>query len=79
VVGAVSFYIDHFISSRVARATYGSKCVHVFSPGREDHEKRTSKAFVAANGMKMLGQGFQAVLVKVRCRVTCCIILWVGC
>ncbi|KAI0318140.1 hypothetical protein OF83DRAFT_1171352 [Amylostereum chailletii] len=62
--GAVSYHIDHFVSTRVAKMTYGSKCTHVFKPGRPDHQKRASKAFFSADGLQMIHGGFTTILAK---------------
>ncbi|KAI0031115.1 hypothetical protein K488DRAFT_87118 [Vararia minispora EC-137] len=62
--GAVSFHIDHFVSSRVAKLTYGSRCTHVFDSNNPEHAKRASNTFVAPNGLQMLDGGFKDILVK---------------
>lgn len=62
--GALSFHIDHYVTSRVAKYTYGSKCSRSYEPANIDHKKRGARAYVSPHGKKMLDDGFQAVLLK---------------
>ncbi|KZV77361.1 hypothetical protein PENSPDRAFT_597305 [Peniophora sp. CONT] len=62
--GAVSFHIDHYISARIAKLTYGSRCAHVYDRKQADHAQRANKIFVSPDGLEMLNDGFQAVLLK---------------
>ncbi|KAI0318143.1 hypothetical protein OF83DRAFT_1171355 [Amylostereum chailletii] len=41
--GAVSFHIDHFVRTRVAKLTYGVECRTLFVPGKNSHEARRSQ------------------------------------
>ncbi|KAK0196210.1 hypothetical protein F5146DRAFT_976114 [Armillaria mellea] len=62
--GAISFYLDHFVRSRVSRYTYGSKMYTPFSRGDPEHRRRENKTFVAANGKVSLDNQFDIILSK---------------
>ncbi|GAW00248.1 protein [Lentinula edodes] len=38
--GGVSFYLDHFVSSRVARYSYGIKCSKIYQTSNPEHRRR---------------------------------------
>ncbi|KDQ59135.1 hypothetical protein JAAARDRAFT_192677 [Jaapia argillacea MUCL 33604] len=62
--GGLSFYLDHFVSTRVARATYGSRCSTRFDPSDHEHAQRASQVFLNATGYQYLPCAFSAVLKK---------------
>ncbi|VDB95850.1 unnamed protein product [Peniophora sp. CBMAI 1063] len=62
--GAVSFHLDHYVSARVAKMTYGSRCAHVYDKKLPDHAQRAHKVFISPDGIEMLNDGFQSVLAK---------------
>ncbi|KAI0318148.1 hypothetical protein OF83DRAFT_1057355 [Amylostereum chailletii] len=57
-VGAVSFYIDHFVSTRVARLTYGTTCSRPYQRYDTSHRSRCGKVFQKVNGKPYLPGGF---------------------
>jgi len=63
--GAVSFLIDHFVSARVARTTFGTDIHHVFEPFNRQHQLRSDSAFTNLAGEKLLPKGFDVILAKV--------------
>ncbi|PBK65401.1 hypothetical protein ARMSODRAFT_1022210 [Armillaria solidipes] len=63
--GAISFYLDHFVRSRVSRYIYGSKMYTPFNRGDLEHRRRADKTFVAANGKTSLDNQFDIILSKV--------------
>ena len=38
--GAISYYIDHFVQTRVSKLTYGSKSTVIYDPSKAEHRKR---------------------------------------
>ncbi|KAG7450059.1 uncharacterized protein BT62DRAFT_928843 [Guyanagaster necrorhizus] len=62
--GAVSFYIDHAVNSRMSRYTYGSKEFTSYERSMLEHRRRSDKAYVAANGELSLGDQFDVILPK---------------
>lgn len=64
--GAVSFYIDGSVSSRVSRATYGTEVYHLYDSTKPSHIKRGSKIQVHPDhGKPVLYDGFSVILCKV--------------
>jgi hypothetical protein len=63
--GAVSFYIDHLVSSRVARATYGVECFTPYYSEDFEHQIRQHKSFIDATGELCIPDYFESILLKV--------------
>jgi len=63
--GAVSFYLDHLVSSRTARATYGVEVVVTYDSSKPDHRKRQDRSYVDFTGVTCLSGAFTAILLKV--------------
>ena len=64
--GAVSFHLDHFVSTRVTRFGYGTTCRSLYNPRDPEHFKRSSLARKNSNDGKMYINGrFQVILPKV--------------
>ncbi|OAX34642.1 hypothetical protein K503DRAFT_859084 [Rhizopogon vinicolor AM-OR11-026] len=62
--GAVSFYIDHLVLSRVARATYGVEIYTPFSPHDPEHQARQHTRFIDAAGDPSIPNQFASILLK---------------
>lgn len=62
--GAVSFYIDHLVSSRVARTTYGTDCVTPYNSQDLEHLVRQHKSFIDITGSRLIPDYFQSILMK---------------
>ncbi|KII95456.1 hypothetical protein PLICRDRAFT_170106 [Plicaturopsis crispa FD-325 SS-3] len=62
--GAVSFYIDHFVSVRVARTTYGTDCNITYDAQNPDHRSRSHQVYVDVDGTSRLPHGFYTILSK---------------
>ncbi|PPR05624.1 hypothetical protein CVT24_002810 [Panaeolus cyanescens] len=62
--GAISFYLDHYVRSRVSRVTYG--CFHdiPFDPSSPDHREREKRAFVSMGGERRIHDVFDIILPK---------------
>ena len=43
--GAISYYIDHFVQTRVSKLTYGIRCRKTYDPGNPEHRKRSTVAY----------------------------------
>lgn len=63
--GSVSFYLDHFVSSRVARVTYGVISSRRYIPGHPEHESRLRNMWTMASGESVIAGGFFPVVLKV--------------
>ena len=63
--GAISFYLDHYVRSRVAKVTYGYKASILYIPSDSEHIKRNTALHTHADGFRYLHDGFRVVLPKV--------------
>jgi hypothetical protein len=63
--GAVSYFIDHLVSSRVSRFTYGTECSVPFNPFDMEHRARQKDVFRSASGILALPRAFSSILTKV--------------
>ncbi|KAJ7124054.1 hypothetical protein C8R43DRAFT_1031196 [Mycena crocata] len=62
--GAVSSFIDHRVSVRVAKFTYGIRMSEAFNAQNVEHAKRRSKRFKAVNGDVLVPNRFSPILPK---------------
>ncbi|KZP25917.1 hypothetical protein FIBSPDRAFT_1041019 [Athelia psychrophila] len=62
--GALSFYLDHRVSARVAKKTYGLSCYQPFDPANGQHKKRAHKRFTNAAGIAIIPDFFSIILPK---------------
>ena len=69
--GATSFYLDHYVRTRVAKVTYGSKVSVPYNSSDAEHVKRVGKTFADVDGTIMLAGGFRSVLRKVKTLHAC--------
>jgi len=60
--GAVSFSIDHHVSVRVARFTYGMKCSEPYNPMNTEHATRARTRYQGVNGEWLIPNSFSAIL-----------------
>jgi hypothetical protein len=58
--GAISYYIDHFVQTRVSKLTYGSKGSVDYDSNKAEHRKR--KTFIAVSGVKRIDKVFWVML-----------------
>ena len=63
--GAVSFLLDHLVSMRVARTTFGTDIHHAFDPSNAQHRLRSGKVVLNSAGEKLVPQAFDVILAKV--------------
>ncbi|KAF9231961.1 hypothetical protein BU15DRAFT_81774 [Melanogaster broomeanus] len=62
--GAVSFYIDHLVTSRAAKFTYGVGCDRYYNSNLSDHRKRSQTQYIGPSGRIMIPNGFASILLK---------------
>jgi len=62
--GAVSFYIDHLVTSRVARATYGVRVYSHYNRQDPEHHARRHTQFNDAAGHPSIPHQFSSILMK---------------
>ncbi|EFI28055.1 hypothetical protein CC1G_14081 [Coprinopsis cinerea okayama7 len=63
--GALSFYLDHRVVSRVSRFTYGVNCHVPYNPRDEEHQIRSITSWFSASGNRRLPGFFSVILPKV--------------
>jgi hypothetical protein len=62
--GAVAFFLDHRVSARVAKFTYGTRCATQFDRNDPQHKLRASMAVPRPSGRTVLPNAFSAILTK---------------
>lgn len=63
--GAVSFYLDHSVKTRVSKFFYGTDCSALYREEDPDHKSRSHLTFSGVDGRKKLDQAFSTILPKV--------------
>ena len=65
-IGAVLHFLDHTVSSRVARASYGVLCYTGLDPVNPEHRERMDMVHISSlTGNLMIGPLFDCILEKV--------------
>ena len=67
--GAISFYLDHFVRTRVSKITYGNFCHIPYDPNAPDHVSRSHKVFTSVSGRQRISESFDIILPKVSCLI----------
>ncbi|KDR70823.1 hypothetical protein GALMADRAFT_254436 [Galerina marginata CBS 339.88] len=62
--GAISFYLNHFVRTRISKFTYGVFCSVLFNPNNPDHRNRSSNSFHSVSGNRRIGGRFDVILPK---------------
>ncbi|KAF8161579.1 hypothetical protein B0H34DRAFT_701592 [Crassisporium funariophilum] len=62
--GAISFYLDHFVRTRVSKITYGNFCHIPYDPNAADHKERAKNTFISVSGNKRISDSFDVILPK---------------
>jgi len=62
--GAISYYVDHFVSTRLAKLTYGVFCGTPYIPGLVEHEQRIQRKYQSADGHFYINGCFDVLLRK---------------
>ncbi|KAH9940122.1 uncharacterized protein BXZ73DRAFT_99118 [Epithele typhae] len=60
--GALCFYLEHSVSARVAKTTYGIQIQYTYNPSDAEHLARSAKTYEDVTGITRLGDGFSSVL-----------------
>ena len=63
--GAISFHLDHHVTTRVSKFAYGTFSRIAYDPNDPEHQKRKSTLAVSASGEKRVGGIFHTILPKV--------------
>lgn len=63
--GAIAFFLDAIVTSRVSRFKYGIEINVPYNPYNTQHAVRSSEAFFMADGIKCLPNGFSTILHEV--------------
>jgi len=63
--GAVSYYIDHFVTNRVAKYSYGTDADLPYDPSDTEHTSRPRSIYTDLTGRKKIRGSFDVVLPKV--------------
>ncbi|KAF8632440.1 hypothetical protein AX15_001882 [Amanita polypyramis BW_CC] len=63
--GAVSFYVDHYVNTRVSKATYGNSCSYSYNPNDSEHLKRVSQVYESPSKKRYVQGAFDVILYKV--------------
>ncbi|KAJ3980729.1 hypothetical protein F5890DRAFT_1575470 [Lentinula detonsa] len=62
--GALSYYLDHFVSARVARLTYGTDCVRPYNPSNIEHMRRRHTMTTRPSGRQVIPSAFSTIISK---------------
>ena len=63
--GAISFYLDHFVKTRVSKFTYGSFCHILYDPSDPDHRSQSHNVITSCSGEERIDSVFDIILPKV--------------
>lgn len=63
--GAISFYLDHFVRTRVSKLSYGTCCWAIYNNSDPEHVKRKANIAIDLAGRVMLDNCFGVLLLKV--------------
>lgn len=74
-VGAVSFRLDHFVTARIAKFTFGASCSRSYEPSNPEHVKRDRKTFLDLIGDKWVPDCFETMLPRVRRKLSSSVLL----
>ena len=67
--GAISFYLDHFVRTRVSKITYGAFLDPIFNPSDSGHRSRSHNVFICDSGEARIRDFFGIILPKVSCLI----------
>lgn len=63
--GAISFYLDHYVSVRISRITYGIEFHTAYNPSDPEHVCRSATKYISADGKTLVQNAFDVILPKV--------------
>jgi len=76
-VGAASFYVDHFVTGRISRFTYGAPSAVSYQSSNHEHLRRKKKIYMDAAGDRRVPGHFESMLLRV-CHLPLLIMLLVN-
>ncbi|KIL60592.1 hypothetical protein M378DRAFT_83572 [Amanita muscaria Koide BX008] len=62
--GAASYYLDHYVTARVSKYSYGLMINTIFDPTNPEHAHRRNTRFMDADGKYKIPGGFDTILKK---------------
>ncbi|KAH9940117.1 uncharacterized protein BXZ73DRAFT_99114 [Epithele typhae] len=62
--GAVCFFLEHFVSARVMKMTYGIKVVVDYDPADPEHLQRAANTYMRQSGRVVVRDAFSSILKK---------------
>ena len=63
--GALSFYHDRFVHTRISKFTYGTFTSTHFDPAAPDHQQRLHNLYTSRDGLRRIKDSFSVILPKV--------------
>ena len=63
--GAVSYYIDHYVDTRIVKSTYGNSCSYIYNPQDPEHLKRVSQVYESPSKKQYIRGAFDVIVPKV--------------
>ncbi|KIL54233.1 hypothetical protein M378DRAFT_92937, partial [Amanita muscaria Koide BX008] len=63
--GAVSYYLDHYVTDRVSKYSYGLRVSAIFDPTDPEHVRRGNTKYMQADGKYYIPGTFSTILKKV--------------
>lgn len=66
--GAISFYLDHVVTTRVSKLTYGAFGSVLYSKNDPEHRQRLAATYTNLQGTTWVPDRFTVILPKVRPR-----------
>ncbi|KAF8655087.1 hypothetical protein AX16_003251 [Volvariella volvacea WC 439] len=60
--GAVSFYLDHYVRSRIFKYVCGATCNPLYEPQNPEHDRRLSSRIILADGTQRISGGFCTII-----------------
>ena len=64
-VGAVSFYVDHLVTGRISKFTYGVCLATRYKPSNPEHVQREHKSYISLQGYRVVPDCFISMLSRV--------------
>ncbi|KAK7467520.1 hypothetical protein VKT23_004573 [Stygiomarasmius scandens] len=62
--GAIWFYLNHIVTSRISRRVYGARCIRDYIASDPEHRKREDLIEFSCTGKRELHNGFDIILGK---------------
>lgn len=64
-LGALSFYLDHYVEARIARYDFGVRLTMTYNPMSVEHSQRVANCDIGPTGEIKISGGFSTILSKV--------------